>query len=95
MEEKTDSWTLYKDNESVHNTLSVRQFFAKRLFPILEHPPYSPDLAPCDFCLFPRVKRALKETHFQSVEEVKVKTADLLKRVISEELLNCFVIVIL
>jgi histone-lysine N-methyltransferase SETMAR len=28
-------------------------------FQIIEHPPYSPDLAPADFFLFPNVKREL------------------------------------
>ena len=36
-------------------------------------PPYSPDLAPCDFFLFPRMKRDLKEKRFQNVEEVRKK----------------------
>lgn len=36
---------------------------------------------PCHLYLFPKVKSALKLTHFQSVEEVKTKTADLLKNV--------------
>jgi histone-lysine N-methyltransferase SETMAR len=25
-------------------------------YELLEHPPYSPDLAPSDFCLFPKLK---------------------------------------
>ena len=37
------------------------------------HPPYSPDLAPCDFFLFPRMKRDLKGKRFQNVEEVREK----------------------
>jgi len=36
-------------------------------------PPYSPDLAPCDFFLFPRMKRDLKGRRFQNVEEVRGK----------------------
>ena len=28
-------------------------------FKLIEHPPYSPDLAPADFFLFPKVKSAL------------------------------------
>ena len=28
-------------------------------FKVIEHPPYSPDLAPADFFLFPKVKSAL------------------------------------
>ena len=31
------------------------------------HPPYSPDLAPCDFCLFPKVRGCRYET----IEEMK------------------------
>jgi hypothetical protein len=40
-------------------------------FEVLQHPPYSPDLAPCDFHFFPDLKRDLKGTHFTSDEEVK------------------------
>jgi hypothetical protein len=32
----------------------------------LEHPPYSPDLAPCDFWAFPTVKRELRGKIFRS-----------------------------
>ena len=31
------------------------------------HPPYSPDLAPCDFCLFPK----LRGCRYQTIEEMK------------------------
>jgi hypothetical protein len=37
---------------------------------ILPHPPYSPDLAPSDFFLFPNLKKQLKGIHFDSDEEV-------------------------
>jgi hypothetical protein len=50
----------------------VKQFLADECILVLEHPPPpSPDLAPCDFYLFPKLKSALKGTHFQSVDEVK------------------------
>jgi hypothetical protein len=32
----------------------------------LEHPPYSPDLAPCDFWAFPAMKRELQGKKFRS-----------------------------
>ena len=35
------------------------------------HPPYSPDLAPCDFCLFPKLKEKLRGCHYETVEEMK------------------------
>jgi hypothetical protein len=33
----------------------VKQFLANHNITVLEHLPYSPDLAPCDFYLFPKV----------------------------------------
>ena len=51
-----DDWVLHHDNAPAHTALSVREFLAKKNIPVLPHPPYSPDLAPCDFCLFPKLK---------------------------------------
>ena len=33
----------------------------------IPHPPYSPDLAPCDFWLFPK----LRGCHYETIEEIK------------------------
>ena len=41
----------------------------------LKHPPYSPDLAPCDFWAFPTLKRQLRGTRFSSDEVRKVTAA--------------------
>ena len=40
-------------------------------FTVVPHPPYSPDLAPSDFWLFPNLKEALKGQHFLSDAEVE------------------------
>jgi hypothetical protein len=34
----------------------VIEFFASEKVTVLPHPPYSPDLAPCDFFFFPKLK---------------------------------------
>nr|CAH7723473.1 unnamed protein product [Callosobruchus chinensis] len=81
---------LRERNAPAHNALSVKQFLAKKSIPVLEHPPYSPDLAPCDFYLFPKIKSSLKGTRFESVEDVKEKTADLLKRLTLHDMQHCF-----
>jgi len=39
-------------------------------FQCLDHPPYSPDLAPSDYHLFPGLKKQLKGRHFSSDAEV-------------------------
>ena len=44
-------WLLHHDNAPAHNALSIRQFLAKKNIIVLEEPPYSPDLAMCDFSL--------------------------------------------
>ena len=54
------SWSLLHDNAPSHTSLVVRQFLARNQACVLNHPPYSPDLAPCDFSLFPKLKLKLK-----------------------------------
>jgi len=53
-------------------------------------PPYSPDQAPSDFFLFPRMKRELKGTLFQNVEEVREKTTETLKAITLQQFQNSF-----
>ncbi|UYV80240.1 hypothetical protein LAZ67_18002128 [Cordylochernes scorpioides] len=55
-----DSWCLLHDNAPSHSSLTVRRFLAKNNVCVLNHPPYSPDLAQCDFYLFPKIKLKLK-----------------------------------
>ena len=53
-------------------------------------PPYSPELAPCDFFLFRRMKRDMKGKHFATVEEVKQKSLEGLKNIPISEFKKCF-----
>ena len=52
----TRDWFFHWDNAPVHTAAIVRNWFAARDIQLLEHAPYSPDLAPADFFLFPKVK---------------------------------------
>jgi transposase len=38
--------------------------------PVVRQAPYSPDMAPCDFWLFPKLKMPLKGTRFESREDI-------------------------
>ena len=42
-------------------------------------PPYSPDLAPCDFCLFPKLRGCRYETT-KEMKEAVTKVIDTLKQ---------------
>jgi hypothetical protein len=44
----------------------------------------------CDFYLFPKIKSVLKGTHFSSVEDVKVKTTEILNSLTENDMQNCF-----
>jgi hypothetical protein len=84
------SWILHQDTVPAHNAIVVKQFLADKCIPMFEHHLYSLDLAPCDVYLFPKLKSVLKGTHFQSVDEVKTKMADLLNRLSTDDQQHCF-----
>jgi histone-lysine N-methyltransferase SETMAR len=52
-------WFFHWDNALVHTAAVVRDWLAARQVQMIEHPPYSPDLAPADFFLFPKLKMQL------------------------------------
>jgi histone-lysine N-methyltransferase SETMAR len=56
-----NDWILHHDNAPAHKAISVKQFLAQKSITEMEHPPYSPDLVPNDFWLFPKVNSVLKE----------------------------------
>jgi transposase len=49
----------------------VKQFLAQRKVAVLDHPFYSPDLAPADYFLFPKVKSHLKGRLFDSISDIQ------------------------
>jgi hypothetical protein len=50
---RNNSWFLRHDNEPAHVSLAIRDFLANTNMTVLPLPPYSPDLPPADFFLFP------------------------------------------
>jgi [histone H3]-lysine36 N-dimethyltransferase SETMAR len=46
---------------------------------IMQHPPYSPDLAPSDFFLFPQLKKVLRGQHFADLKAIKKTVRRVLK----------------
>ena len=47
---KSGQWHFHQDNEPVHNSILVTDYLSKTV----SQPPYSQDLAPGDFWLFPK-----------------------------------------
>ena len=73
LELRRNGWILHQNN-----ALSVKQFLANKNITVLEHPPYSANLTPCYFYLFPKIKSVLKGSNFVSAEKVKAKTVEIL-----------------
>ena len=57
---------------------------------MLQHPPYSPDLAPSDFFLFPKIKEILKGRHFDDIDDIRSNTKAALKAILQNQFQNCF-----
>lgn len=85
-----NNWVLLHDNAPAHGSLLVRNYLAKHSVTALEHPPYSPDLAPADFFLFPRLKTSLKGERFADAEVVKQNATKQLKEITENEFQKCF-----
>jgi len=53
---KNGDWLLHHDNAPAHTSLFVREFLINNNMTTVPHPAYSPDLVPCDFYMFPKLK---------------------------------------
>lgn len=87
---KENSWILHHDNAPAHKSLLVSSFLAKNSTSIMPQPPYSPDLAPCDFFLFPKLKRPMKGRRFATIEEIKAASLKELKAMPKSSFQKCF-----
>ena len=70
---------LHQDNVPAHASQEVQTTIKTQLeAEILTHPPYSPDLAPCDFALFLKLKDELKGKHFNDLDELGSESSRIL-----------------
>ena len=67
---ESGDWFILHDNAPSHETI-VKKFLAQRKVTMLDQPPYSPDLAPADYFLFPKVKSHLKGRLFDSFSDIQ------------------------
>ena len=67
---------LHHDNARPHVNNLVLDYLRQSKITVMAHPPYSPDLAPCDFWLFDRLKRNL-DTYPDSTSLSRAVTKEL------------------
>jgi transposase len=78
------------DNVLAHDTIAVWEFLAKKLIMKLDHPPYSPDLVPYNFWLFPKLKTALKVHRFSDIADIQEHVTNILQSIPEQEFQKCF-----
>jgi len=89
-EKWANGFILHHDNGPCHTSHLVQQFLSNKNITACLHPLYSPDLAPCDFWLFPKVKMTVKGKRFESIQYIEAATTVQLKTLTIEDLQNCF-----
>ena len=65
----------------VHNSVLVKDYLTKMRIETVPHPPYNQDLAPCDFCLFPK----LRGCRYETIEEMKEAVTKVIDTLTQEE----------
>ena len=69
---------FHQDNAPVYNSILVTDYLTKMGIKTLPHHPYSRDLAPCDFCLFPKLKGGCRYETIEEMREAVSKVLDML-----------------
>jgi transposase len=75
------NWKLHHDNAPSHTCSTVTEYLTINGITTIPQPPYSPDLAPADFFLFPKVKSSLKGHNHGTLSAVKEACTRTLKDV--------------
>jgi len=70
-----ESW---QRRHSVRQVASLCEHWELHNLTTFPHPPYSPDLAPCDFSLFPKMKVQLKGCRFDGLEDIQRESRNVL-----------------
>ena len=83
---KSGQWHFYQYNAPIHNSILITVYLTKMGINTVSHPPYSPDLAPCDFCLFPK----LTDWRYETTEEMKEAVTKLIETLAQEDFHGAF-----
>jgi hypothetical protein len=65
------AFSVHRDNSMAHNRSKVESKFGKHGLFRMPHPPYSPDISPCDFWLFGMSQGIFPDREFTSSEEIE------------------------
>ena len=87
---KSGQWHFQQDNATVHNSILVTDYLTKMGIKTVPHPPNSPDLAPCDFWLFPKLKEKLRGCRSETIEVMKEAVMKVIDTLTQEDFHRAF-----
>ena len=87
---KSGQWHFHQDNAPVHNSILVTDYLTKIGIKTVPHPPYSRDLAPNDFCLFPKLNEKLRGCRYETIEEMKEAVTKIIDTLTQEDFYGAF-----
>ena len=70
---------ILHDNATPHGAVNETSLLRRYEWEILEHLPYSPDISPCDFDLFPKINEDMRGIPFSDLDELEVAVAERVK----------------
>ena len=83
---KSGQWHFHQDNSLVYNSILVTDYLTKMGIKTVPHPSYSPDLARCDFWLFPM----LRGCRYETIEEMKEAVTKVIDTLTQEDFQGAF-----
>ena len=83
---KSGQWHFHQDNTPVHNSILVTDYLTKMSIKTVPHPPNSPDLAPSDLWLFPK----LRGCRYEKIEEMKEAVTKVIDTLTQEDFHGAF-----
>ena len=87
---KLGQWHFHQNNTPVHNSILVTDNLTKMGIETVPHPPISPDLDPCDFWLFPKLKEKLRDCCYETIEEMKEAVMKVIDTLTQEDIHEAF-----
>jgi len=86
---RNNTWLLHHDNAPAYAALLTRRFLTDNNMTMVLQPSNSPDLAPSDFFLFPKLKMKLKGRRYQT-EEIQAQSQAVLNTLRENDFQECF-----
>ena len=83
------AWALHHDNAPAHTAHSIQVFLASHDILVVQQTPYSPDMAPCDFWLFPQLKTVMKVKRFEDTDTIKKNATSTLNTIPKDSFKKC------